>query len=436
MNLATPPANGAPAGWLTDARIAVVRRVAVWAVFALLLYLLRDFLLIVFLTFVFAYAAEHALRALMPRLPRVPRGVLTVAIFLGSMGALAGLGTIIVPRVQAEVVRVKRDVPRYRDAIVGLVDDLKLRFPSLGAMLDAEQSLYRFRELPWELVKSPSDLHRWDPQAAAVIHTDADLERMKRIEWSSIQSLDDLEAHDPAARRLVERTTWLGKLRHFELGDLTQEGTTAELATVAAAVLSFVASILVGVATAFLALFFAFLIVIDLPHLKREMAGLESSRIGWLYREVRSSVVEFFGALGFILEAQAAIAVINTVLTVAGLWILGVPAVFLLGVLVFFAGFVPVLGTFISSAPILLLSLASGGVSLMIKSLVLIVVVHLFEAYVLEPRIFGKRFHLNAVFVILILFVAHSIAGLWGVILGLPVAYSLMRPAGGTVLQP
>ncbi len=65
--------------------------------------------------------------------------------------------------------------------------------------------------------------------------------------------------------------------------------------------------------------------------------------------------------LGRAIEAQAAIAVINTVLTLVGLLLLGIPLVAMLSVIVFVCSFVPVLGVFISTTPIVLVALNAGG---------------------------------------------------------------------------
>ena len=58
-----------------------------------------------------------------------------------------------------------------------------------------------------------------------------------------------------------------------------------------------------------------------------------------------------------------------------------------------------------------------------------IVVVHLLEAYVFNPRIYAARFHLNPVIVLIILLVAHEVFGIWGMLLGIPVTHYVLNIA-------
>ena len=51
----------------------------------------------------------------------------------------------------------------------------------------------------------------------------------------------------------------------------------------------------------------------------------------------------------------------NTVLTLIGLLLLDIPLVAMLSVIVFVCSFIPVLGVFISTMPIVLVALNAGG---------------------------------------------------------------------------
>jgi predicted PurR-regulated permease PerM len=84
---------------------------------------------------------------------------------------------------------------------------------------------------------------------------------------------------------------------------------------------------------------------------------------------------------------------------------------------------VPVLGVFISTAPAMLVALNSGGYALAIKVVIFVVVIHMIEAYILNPLIYGQHLKLNPVVVLIILYVGHHFFGVWGMLLGVPVAY-------------
>ena len=190
------------------------------------------------------------------------------------------------------------------------------------------------------------------------------------------------------------------------------------------------------VSTLLFSLLFSFLIVLDLPRLREEVEAIRASRIGWLYEEVRGTVIEFGATLGRTLESQAAIAGANTILTFLGLVILGVPSKFLLSTIVFFCSFIPVLGVFISTTPIGLVALSTGGFGLVLECIGVVIVVHMVEAYVLNPRITGSYVHLNPVFVLVVLFVGEHLFGIWGLILGVPVAVTLLRRTRAIVRSP
>jgi len=69
----------------------------------------------------------------------------------------------------------------------------------------------------------------------------------------------------------------------------------------------------------------------------------------------------------------------------------------------------------------------TGGVTLGIWAVVMITVIHLVEAYILNPRIVSRVMRINPVMTLLILYIAHSLIGMWGMLLGVPVAVYIYR---------
>ncbi|MGE4296382.1 MAG: AI-2E family transporter [Desulfovibrionaceae bacterium] len=172
---------------------------------------------------------------------------------------------------------------------------------------------------------------------------------------------------------------------------------------------------------------FSFLILFDYPHLKERFGALRHSRIQDFYLQTVDRVVQFGVFVGEGFKAQFLISCCNTVLTAIGLWALGISPIVLLSVIVFTAGLIPVLGMLISTLPIMLLAFNSGGVEKVVWAMGMVCVVHLFETYVLNPRIFSAVFKISPVVTLIILFVAHHFAGLWGMILGVPVSVFIYR---------
>ena len=95
----------------------------------------------------------------------------------------------------------------------------------------------------------------------------------------------------------------------------------------------------------------------------------------------------------------------------------------------FFCGLIPVLGVFISSVPIFLLSFNKGGFPLSAAALVMIIIIHSIEAYILNPRIFSAIFKINPVLTLIILYIGHRLFGVWGVLLGVPISVYIYRYA-------
>jgi predicted PurR-regulated permease PerM len=170
-----------------------------------------------------------------------------------------------------------------------------------------------------------------------------------------------------------------------------------------------------------LSILFSFLIVLDLPNLTRSVCNLENSRLRFAYREVAPSLRVFATVLGQALEAQFRIAILNAILTALGLWFLGLEHYLaFLSAIVFLFSFVPVAGVFISSVPICLVALQQSGVETMFFAILMITIIHIIEAYILNPQIYGARLRINPVIVLVILTVGGKLFHFWGLVLGVP----------------
>jgi len=89
------------------------RRVLIWIAFFIILFLLRDFFGLIFLTYVLALIAARLVRVcqIYLHLPRRPALVLVYLLFLSGMGAFAGL---VVPRVMDEATMLVKNLGRSR----------------------------------------------------------------------------------------------------------------------------------------------------------------------------------------------------------------------------------------------------------------------------------------------------------------------------------
>jgi predicted PurR-regulated permease PerM len=172
---------------------------------------------------------------------------------------------------------------------------------------------------------------------------------------------------------------------------------------------------------------FSFLIMLDFPNLRAKTIRLRESRLRDIYDVTARSVVRFAIVVGMGFRAQMMIAGVNTVLTALGMFILGIKPIVLLSTVVFFCGLIPVLGTFISSAPIVLVAVNTTGPGHALWAIVMIIIVHTIETYVLNPRIVAAMFKISPVITLMILYVGHKLFGLWGMVLGVPVSVFIFR---------
>jgi predicted PurR-regulated permease PerM len=181
------------------------------------------------------------------------------------------------------------------------------------------------------------------------------------------------------------------------------------------------------VSTFLLGTLFSFLIMLDFPNLRAKTISLRNSRLHDIYDVTARSVVRFAVVVGMGFRAQMMIAAVNTILTAIGMYFLGIPPVALLSTVVFFCGLIPVLGTFISSAPIVLVAVNTTGPGHALWAIVMIIIVHTIETYILNPRVVAAMFKISPLVTLMILYVGHKLFGLWGMVLGVPVSVFIFR---------
>jgi predicted PurR-regulated permease PerM len=111
------------------------------------------------------------------------------------------------------------------------------------------------------------------------------------------------------------------------------------------------------------------------------------------------------------------------------MWILGLPNLLVLSTIVFLCSFIPVAGVFISSTPMCLIALSTGDFYKMVMTIVMVLIVHAIETYILNPRIYGHHMRMNPVFVLIVLTVCGKLFGVWGLVLGIPIVNYVFRHA-------
>jgi predicted PurR-regulated permease PerM len=321
----------------------------IWTAFFALLYLVRGFFGLVFLTFILCFVFNNLIERLARRSGN-RRRFWTVVVYFIFLAIVALITAFIAPRLGAESSAAIKQVPKAIDEVREYLEKLAAAQPNFGPLIRG--------------MKDSLDLHN-----------------LLGVDRQTVVSL---------AVASFNRVTHY--LSYFLLGTL-----------------------------------FSFFILLDYPNLRARLANLRNTRLQEVYEETAESVVLFARVVGEAFQAQMMIAAVNTMLTAIGLWGLGVPIVALLSTVVFFCGLIPVLGTFISSVPIILLAFNTGGMNLAMAAVAMISVVHAVEAYILNPRIYSAVFKINPVLTLIILYIGHTLFGMWGVLLGVPISVYIYR---------
>ena len=210
---------------LAERIVPTLIRVLVWGGFFSVVFILRSFFLLLFLTFVFGYVQNRGVNRLQSLIPHRPtRVVLVTAIFLG---VLITVGVFLVPRAKDQTVIFVTQLPQYVQRLDQELGALGERYPMIA---NAIPELGAFAD------HSPSSSGK--SRVAALVQ--------------QIFSLGD----HPDGQNKVN-----------QLLDLVR-GVGGKIAAIASAFL--------------LALLFSFLIVLDLPRLSASVSSLEKSKLAFV----------------------------------------------------------------------------------------------------------------------------------------------------------
>lgn len=143
---------------------------------------------------------------------------------------------------------------------------------------------------------------------------------------------------------------------------------------------------------------------------------------GWHLTEV---LTRTWNTLAGYIRAQAAVSLIDAIVIGLGLVFLGVPLAFVLAVLTFFAGFIPIVGAVTAGALAVLVALVSNGVTTALFVLGLVIAVQQLEGNVLSPILQSKAMNLHPAIVLLSVTVGSSLFGIVGAFLAVPVAATI-----------
>ena len=136
-------------------------------------------------------------------------------------------------------------------------------------------------------------------------------------------------------------------------------------------------------------------------------------------RHTRNVLALIHGVIGSYVRAQLISATIVGGFVFLGLVFLDVSFALTLGLLAGVLGLIPIIGAYIGAVPGLLVALATDPSKLVWVAL-LYIVVQFIESNIISPRIQGSALRLHPIFIMGTLVIASDLAGLLGVLVGVP----------------
>lgn len=408
-----------PASALTFLNRIPLRKVVIWASFLGLIYLLRDFFGVLIGTFVISYIGNSIVSRFEKNFKN--RKVLVVAYFLTIISMITGFGfwivTLAIDEGKVAVEKIQNDDPyqfvykelykslppkifvRVKDAVIE-THQLNESAPKNGKNGKGHDSNHSETPPPPKAPeKAPKDKKPADKKADK-----SDSEKAKT------ETSEDSEKKEEFDKEEAQR---FGNALQHLLKDYTKLAIKM--------ITKFVGSITKSVIQVLISLIFSFMIVWDLPGIKKGLGSLHRSRLGEAYSEVAPSVVNFGQLLGKAFQAQTIIALVNTAFTAVGLLIIGVnKGIGILSLVVFICSFIPVAGVFISTLPMALVAFYTNGLGSALAVVVMVMVVHAIEAYILNPQIYSAHLKLHPLIVLVVLVVAEHTVGVWGLVVAVP----------------
>lgn len=155
---------------------------------------------------------------------------------------------------------------------------------------------------------------------------------------------------------------------------------------------------------------------------------------GWLLRWTTGTVFNHVAevstrswkTLSAYISSQATVALVDAVFIGLGLGILGIPLALPLAVLIFFGGFLPVIGAVATGLLATLVALLSNGWVTALIVLGIVLLVQQLESNVLQPLLVGKSLHLHPAVVLTGVTAGGSLFGIAGAFLSTPIIAVVM----------
>jgi predicted PurR-regulated permease PerM len=188
-----------------------------------------------------------------------------------------------------------------------------------------------------------------------------------------------------------------------------------QLGSVTAGIFEFVLVFLVGPVL-------AFYFLIDLPNVQKRLLGVFPER-----RRAEAAHVgrQLNTALGGFLRGQMLVAFLVGVMLSFGYRLIGLDFWLLIGLIGGLLNIVPFLGPWVGGALGVTIALTTGDITTAIWAIVVAVIVQQIDNNFVSPTVLRATVQLHPAVTLLVLIIAGAIAGIWGVIIAVPLTASI-----------
>ncbi len=189
----------------------------------------------------------------------------------------------------------------------------------------------------------------------------------------------------------------------------------SRIGTVTAGIFEFILVFLIGPVL-------AFYFLVDLPNTQVRLVDVFPER-----RQAEASHVgrQLNTALGGFLRGQLVVALIVGVMLSFGYWLIGLDFWLLIGLIGGMLNIVPFLGPWIGGILGVIIALSTGDPSTVIWAIVVAVVVQQIDNNFVSPTVLRATVRLHPTVTLLVLVLGGALAGIWGVIIAVPLTAAL-----------
>jgi predicted PurR-regulated permease PerM len=358
-----------------------------------------------FLTFILAYIGNTLVNMMTARFPY--RRLNLVVLYLVGLAAIVGYGSIVIPRVASEAKQFVRSLVEY-----GALDGEEAETDAADATVVSGNLPAAKPAAHGASTSSPAHSGATDRDTDGVLNRQArkylDKALLGTLGAEGLQSMKGSDLYEALVTRM-------------------EDSLLAFMPRIGEGIRNFFNYLAVLALHFFLSTILSFIIIWDMPRLTAGALSFAEGRTADIYAQIAPGLRAFAVMLGRAFEAQTGIAFVNSMLTTLGFWILGIPSIALLGTIVFFCSYIPVLGVFLSTLPAAILALRVGGFITVLWLVAMVLLVHAIEAYGLNPLIYGHHFRVHPVAVLVILLIGEHLFGIWGLLLGVPVSAFVLK---------